>query len=511
MSGPILEIKNLTKLFPGVAALGNINLQIYPNEIVGLAGENGAGKSTLFNCIAGIHQPNKGEMILKSQSYHPTSYHEAALCGVYMVFQEQGLVPNLNVYENLFLSHEKYFLEFGYFLNKKKMISKATEIFRSLGLDIDPKRVTKSYPFADRQMIEIAKTFTLSYLYNISMPLILLDEPTSALEEDKIEILFSKMKELKSVSSFILISHRLSEVMKMCDRVVVLKDGEIVEVIVPRNNTEEDLHQLMVGREKEADFYKESDQIVLSEASEVVLSINNLCSNKFFDDISFELRKGEILGIGGLVGCGKSELGRAIAGIHSYDKGIIKFRGEDIKKHHSLADSMKIGIGYVPKERKVEGFVGYLPVSWNITLPMVSHMRQFGFPLLQNKLEKRIAKKYIEKFRIKSPSQKTLLARLSGGNQQKVVMAKWIAQGLNVLIVDNPTRGIDVGARDEIYSLLRELVAEGLSIILITDELLELIGLSNRSIILKEGSVAVVRDSPVDDKPTEQEMVSYMV
>ena len=503
-------MNKISKRFPGVQALDKIQLSIREREIVGIAGENGAGKSTLLKIITGIYHSDEGLMYLRGEPYKPSGYHEAATKGISMVFQEQALVPSLYVYENLFLSHEDRFMGRLRKLDKRKMTKEAKENLEVLNLQhIDPTKLTWRYSFHDRQMIEIAKAFTLSALFKISMPLILLDEPTAGITDAEIDILFKRVREFKDRASFVLISHRLSELMTICDRICVFKDGKNVGEIDPKVNSEQDLHEKMVGRKRDIAYYKENLQKEDYNKEDIVLGVQNL-SGDSFSNVSFSLAKQEILGMGGLLGCGKEELGRAIMGIEPYSSGKIVIKGNIMDKA-SLSKRIKLGAGYIPKERKAEGIIPFLPVSWNITLAIMRDLRRFGLPLLKVQKEKDISEDYVNTLRIATPSLGTLCNSLSGGNQQKVVLAKWLAKKSDILILDNPTRGIDVGAKEEIYALLRGLVNQGLSILVITDDLLELTGLSNRIIIMKDGVIRKERLAPPEDKPTEEELVGYMV
>ncbi len=503
----IFEAKNIVKSFPGILALDNVDIHLREKEIIGIAGENGAGKSTLLKIIAGIFRQDSGEMFLRSVKYSPNNYREASSLGVSMVFQEQALVPSIYVYENLFLSHENKFTVCG-FLDKRRMIAEARSAIDGLNLDIDPTKLTWNYSFNERQMIEICKAFTVSKLLGIKMPIILLDEPTSGLSDQKIEILFNKIREYSDMASFMFISHRLSELMELCDRIYILKDGRSINVIDPRQSTETNLHEFMVGRKKDSFFYKEDLQ--LQNVGSRLLEVNDLSKERCFSNVSFDLSEREILGIGGVVGCGKHRLALCLAGLEGFNQGRIKVSGKSIKKP-TLKKMMRFGLGYVPSDRKTEGIIGYLPVTWNLTLPSISNIKLWKFPLLNLKKEKELTRDYISKFSIKVARLNSLCFSLSGGNQQKVLLAKWVVKKLKVLILDNPTRGIDVGAKEEIYTILRDLTKNGLSVVLITDDLLELIGLSNRIIIMKDGIVTKECASIPDNKPSEKELVSYMV
>lgn len=502
-----LTVKGTNKIFPGVQALKNVSMEVKKNEVLGLAGENGAGKSTLLKIIAGVYMPDSGEMVLNNQPFIPANYRDATAHGISMVFQEQNLVENISGYENVFLSHENHFTSFG-ILNKKEMIERTESYFDRFGLDINPLKPLSIYSFSERQMLEIVRAFIISEIYEVVTPLILLDEPTAALSEQDRELLFNKIREYKDRATFVIISHRLSEIMNMSDRIIVLKDGENVGEVFPSESSERNLHTLMVGRELSEDTYKLREQLDKVGDDEIV-RVENLTSKGKFEDVNFALKRGEILGIGGLVAGGKKTLGKTVFGIESFDEGKIFLDGVLIK-NVSIKNMMKHKVGYVPAERKGLGIIEYLSVGWNISLPSIMDFKKYNLPIIDSKRENEIIDEYISKFRIKA-KKSDLCYSLSGGNQQKVVLAKWIAKNLDVLILDNPTRGIDVGAKEEIYSLIRELTASGLSIILITDDLLELIGISNRIIIMKDGKVQGETFAGKDSKPSEEELVKYMV
>ncbi len=502
-----LTVEGINKAFPGVQALKNVSIEVKKNEVLGLAGENGAGKSTLLKIIAGVYKPNSGEMVLNNEPFIPANYRDATAHGISMVFQEQNLVENISGYENVFLSHEDHFTSFGV-LKKKEMIERTKRYFDRFGLNINPLKPLSMYSFSERQMLEIVRAFIISELYEVVTPLILLDEPTAALSEQDRELLFNKIREYKDIATFIIISHRLSEIMNMSDRIIVLKDGENVGEVLPSEANESDLHTLMVGRELSEDTYRLRDQIEEVGDDEIV-RVENLTSKGKFEDVDLTLKRGEILGIGGLVAGGKRSLGKALFGIESFREGKIFLNG-DLVKNVSIKNMMRHKIGYVPAERKGLGIIEYLSVGWNISLPSIMDFKKYNLPIIDSRRENKIIDEYISRFRIKT-KKTDLCYSLSGGNQQKVVLAKWVAKNLDVLILDNPTRGIDVGAKEEIYSLIRELTSGGLSVILITDDLLELIGISNRIIIMKDGKVQGETFAGKDSKPSEEELVKYMV
>ena len=507
----MLEIRDLSKQFSGTWALTGASINVYENEIVGLVGENGAGKSTLLNVLSGVVSADSGEVLLHGKPVAPRNYHEATLLGIFRVYQEQALVPNIPVYENLFLSHEERFERFG-IINRRKMAQAAREMLsavgKQIGVDFDPRRLTGDYSFSERQVIEIVKACSLADLLDIKTPLILLDEPTTALSSEEILFLISLVRQLRERAAFVFVSHRLTEVLNLSDRVYVLKDGTIVKEVDSIDTTESDLHELMVGRKRDEQYYKEDEQS--GKFGEEVLRVEELSKHSLFSDVNVSVKSGEIVAIGGVLGSGKSEVGRVIMGAMAPDTGEIFISGKQIN-HMNIADRIKAGVGYVPQERHHEGLMLYQSVASNIMLPSVISMKRYGLPLLDMAAEKNLSNQAVKAFNIKTPSIGTLGFSLSGGNQQKVVLARWLARRAKVLVLDNPTRGVDAGAKEEIYSLLRQFCREGVAILLITDDILELIGLSDRVLIMKDGRITGEVVSQPEHKPTEKELVAFMV
>jgi len=502
------ETTGVEKKYPGVHALHDVSLKIRENEILGLAGENGAGKSTLLKIISGVDLPDSGKMFLRGKEYHPINFRYANILGVSMVFQEQNLIPNLRVYENMFLSHEERFQHYG-FLDRKSMILQTKKHLEAFELDINPTRALNRYSFHERQMLEIVRAFIVSDMYGVETPLILLDEPTAALPDEERELLIDKIRVYSRRGVIVFVSHRLSELMDLCDRIVVLKDGQVAGEVIPSTSTERDIHALMVGRELSVDLYRVEEQSKNRAEEEVVLKVEGLTVTGEYEAIDFELRKGEILGIGGLLGSGKKELGESLFGIGKPDAGEITVRGRQVQGAN-ISKMMKHRIGYVPAERKEHGVIYLLPVGWNISLSSLSGLKSGIFRFLNKGKEDTLVNNAITRFRVKAQKADACFS-LSGGNQQKVVLAKWMVKNLDILILDNPTRGIDVGAKEEIYTFIREMANEGLSIILISDDLLELIGLSNRIIIMKDGEMSTIIDAESSNKPSEEELVRHMV
>jgi len=507
-NGVYFETADVDKEYPGVHAVNKVSLKIRMNEVLGIAGENGAGKSTLLKLISGVESPDSGEMFLRGKKYNPPNFREANIFGVSMVFQEQNLIPNLYVYENIFLSHEEQFKRFG-FLNRSKMIAEAGKYLESFHIDIDPSKSVSTYSFQERQMLEITRAFVIADMYGIETPLILLDEPTAGLPDEERDILLKKIRSFSAQGVLIFVSHRLSELMSFCDRIAILKDGKLVGELSPKKSTESDIHSLMVGRELSADLYRVKEQKKDIAQQDVVMKVEGLRTKGEYEEISFELRKSEILGIGGILGSGKRELGALLFGIGKPDAGKITIKGNTVC-NATINKMAKLGIGYVPSERKEYGIINVLPVSWNLSLPSLRGLKFGALGVINSRKENELIDNAISAFRVKA-NKKDICYSLSGGNQQKVAIAKWLIKNLSILILDNPTRGIDVGAKEEIYGFIRQMSQEGLSIILISDDLLELIGLSSRIIIMKDGKISKIVEATPDNKPTEEELVKDMV
>ena len=502
------ETRSLDKKYPGVHALDSLSLKVRKNEILGLAGENGAGKSTLLKIISGVEAPDSGQMFLDGKEYRPYNFRQANILGVSMVFQEQNLISNLRVYENMFLSHEERFRRLG-FLNRKLMITQTQKYLDSFELKIDASRQLSNYSFHERQMLEIVRAFIISDMYGVGTPVVLLDEPTAALPDEEREILIEKIRVYSERAVAVFVSHRLSELTDLCDRIAVLRDGKLVGEVIPSSSTETDIHTLMVGRTLSKDLYRVHEQREDTLKEDVVLDVKDLSVRGEFEGVTFTLGKGEILGVGGLLGSGKTELGETIFGIGKVDSGQITINGSAVKKP-TISKMMQHKVGYVPAERKEHGLIYLLPVGWNMSLPSLNRVSHGPLGVLNEKKERALIDGAMERFAVKAKPADTCYS-LSGGNQQKVVVAKWMVKNLDILILDNPTRGIDVGAKEEIYEFIREIANKGVSILLITDDLLELIGLSNRIMIMKDGVVSMVMGAASEDKPSEEELVKHMV
>jgi ribose transport system ATP-binding protein len=506
----LLTLSGLTKRFGPSTVLEDINLEIPPQKVIGLVGENGAGKSTLLNIVSGMLRQDAGAMILHGRKYEPHGYGAACQLGIGRAFQEQALILNVPVYENLLLGHEHRFLLAGIFLDRKAMIAAADRMIREAEIDVDVRRVIGDYDVSRRQAIEIVRAFLVPlYITGVKQPIVLLDEPTSALAKDHELAFFRLLDRMRAVGAVLFVSHRLSEVLTVCDSIHVLKDGRLVATVQASDTNETKLHSLMVGRERVSDYYHETRQGEVRKNA-TFLEVRGLTQPGSYQNVSFDIKAGEIVGIGGLLGSGKSALGKGIVGLEPPLNGTVKL-AEKVPLKPEIRRSIDGGIAYVPPERLTEGLIPQFRLSWNVSMAS-------GHDLFSTRLGRWLASKeelvsteYIETLSIKSGTARITCDQLSGGNQQKVVLSRWLCREPKLLVLDNPTRGIDVGAKEEIYRLLRNLTAGGMSVLLITDELLELIGLSNRIIIMQSGQVVAELDAPTEAKPSEHELVARML
>jgi ribose transport system ATP-binding protein len=504
MSEVALEVRSVSKAFPGVQALDHVSFEVRENEIVGLVGENGAGKSTLLKILIGVYQPDEGEVLVGGESVRPRSVKEASDCGLAMVFQEQSLLSNLTVRENIFLGNEEPFMRFGV-INWKKMDQAAQKQLEKVELDLSPSTYTDTLNFATRQMVELARVMTLEDRTK-RHPIIILDEPTTVLEGGEVELLFERLRNLKERASIIFVSHHLDEILAITDRVYVFKDGQNVAERVTSETNVSELHQLMVGRELKGEYYREGKQA--TPAEEVILSIRNLTKKGSYYDVNLDLHRGEIVGLAGVLGSGREDVCRTIAGIVTPDTGQVLMDAKPLS-FGSTASAIKAGIGYVPQDRGSEGLVIYLSIGPNITLPDLSKVVNWGF--LSQGAEKKLAVEWIDKLAIKTPGPNALCMNLSGGNQQKVVLAKWLASKVRVFVLDHPTRGVDVGAKEDVYELVRALAQEGIAVLLMSDTLDETIGLSNVVLTMKDGRVTQRIEAPAGRKPLPIDLIEHMM
>jgi ribose transport system ATP-binding protein len=500
----VLEVRNVSKSFPGVKALEDVSFAINKGEVVGLIGENGAGKSTLLKVLNGLYAPDSGGVFVNGKSVSINSPRQAFDAGIAMVFQEQSVLPTLTVAENIFLGREEEFIRFG-LISKRRMNEAAAVELEKVQLKVNPATRCANLTFAERQMVEIAKALSLDSRIKGDVT-VLLDEPTSVLEKKEVDLLFRIVNDLKHRASFVFISHRLEEVLQISDRIYVLRDGRSVAEVEAKQATVKQLHQQMVGRQLHTEYYREARQAL--PQIDIVLEAKNLSKAAAFTDVSFKLHKGEVLGIAGVIGSGREDLARCLSGHAIADSGSIVSNGHSVVVRQP-ADAAAHSIGLVPAERKVEGIVASFTVSENMTLAALPKFVSAG--VIRTSDEAKTAQSWINRLSIKTPSTKTMLGSLSGGNQQKVVLSKWRIADVSVLILDHPTRGIDVGAKEDVYELIRDMTAEGLAIILLGDTLDEVIGLSNRILAMRDGRITQEFESPAGNKPSQIELVTHIV
>ncbi len=472
----ILELVNISKSFPGVRALENVNIRVKKGTVHVIVGENGAGKSTLMKIINGNHQPDTGKIVYKGKEMAMKNTIMAGQIGISMIYQELNFIPELTVAENLFLGREPY-MGITSILNNKQLYKEAGELLKKEGLNYSPYTKMKELSVSDIQMLEIVKAVS------IDANLIIMDEPTSAITNREVDKLFSKIEKLKEKGvAIIYISHKLNEVFRIADEISVLRDGVIIETRAAADFDHDNIISMMVGRQITNIYPKEKVNI-----GEVVLKVQELCSGKIFQNVSFEARRGEIVGIAGLMGAGRTELSSAIFGMDAYDSGKIILEGREIKIH-SVSDAIKSGIIMLTEDRKKYGLVLKRSIRENISLPNLKQFTRFGWLKIKKELAD-VAQKSKE-LEVKTPNLDIAAEALSGGNQQKVVIAKWLLAKPKVLILDEPTRGIDVGAKFEIYRLMVKMAGQGMTIIMISSELPELIGMSDRIYVMRQGEIA---------------------
>ena len=501
---PVLEIRDVSVAFPGVKALDEVSFSVGKGEVVGLIGENGAGKSTILKVLNGIYQPDTGGVYIDGAPVRIASPRDAFDKGIAMVFQEQLILPSLTVAENIFLGREQEFLRYG-LISKARMNAAAVEELRKVHLDIHPGRRCADLSFADRQMVEIAKALSLDGRIKGDVT-ILLDEPTSVLEKREIELLFRILEDLRRRASIVFISHRLEEVLAISDRVYVLRDGQVVFKTSAKDATAKALHQHMVGRQLHHEYYREARQAVPTTVP--VIEAEALSRRGSFSNVSFTLHQGEVIGIAGVIGSGREDLAKCLAGHLRVDSGQLKVMGKPVS-FRNAHNATACGIGLVPSERKIEGLVAAFSVAENMTLAALPRFVSRG--VIRFAEEEEVARTWITRLKIRTPSAKTAVGSLSGGNQQKVVLAKWRVAGVRAVILDHPTRGIDVGAKEDVYELIRDMTAEGLAVILLGDTLDEVIGLSSQILVMRDGEIAATFDASAGRKPAQVDLVGHMM
>lgn len=475
MSEKLLEINNLEKTFPGVRALKGVKLTVNKGEVHALMGENGAGKSTLIKVLTGIYQKDGGTILFDGEEINARTPIEANEKGISTIYQELNLVLFQTVYENLFLGREPR-TKFGN-IDRKKMIAEADRILGDLGIHIDVEKPLKAYSTAIQQMVAIARAISTN------TKLVIMDEPTSSLDANEVQILFRIIRKLKNQGiSVIFISHKLDEIFEICERLTVFKDGEYVGNYDVKELDQLKLISLMVGRDA-VKLERKKEGYNFSKAEEL-MSVKGVKQGMRLNGIDIDIKQGEVVGLAGLLGSGRTELAQVIFGANAMDEGEIFWHGNSIKVN-SPADAISKGIGYCTEDRKVEGIIPHLSVKENLTIALLPKISKFGF--VNKKEQDRIVKQYIERLKIKTPTPEQAICNLSGGNQQKVLLARWMCMNPKLIIMDEPTRGIDVGAKAEIEQLIQELSDNGISVLMISSEIAELERNCDRIVVMREG------------------------
>lgn len=476
MQSPAIEFRGITKRFGGTTALRDVSFSLVSGECHAVTGENGAGKSTLGKILAGIHRPDAGTILIDGQPVEFHSPREALMAGIGMVHQELAFCPDLAVDENLALGH--YPRSLGVFVDQRKMVAAARTRLREIGPEIDPRTPMAELSIAQRQLVQVAAAVSSG------AKILIFDEPTSSLSETDAELLFGLMVQLRSRGVTLLyVSHRMAEIFRVSNRISVLRDGAHVGTMKTDDTTEGSVVSLMIGRQIREYFPRHLDQ----KPGEELLRLEKFSSAGKFFDLSLSVRSGEILGLAGLVGSGRSEMAQAILGLDPHTSGRILLRGIDISRS-TLRQRMKAGIALVPEDRKRQGLALTLSSRFNFSLTLLDRLG--NGPFLRRSLEQQLMKSHFNRLGLKTASVDEAAETLSGGNQQKIVLAKWLAREAQVLILDEPTRGVDVGVKASIHSLIDELARTGTGIILISSELSELLNLSTRVLVLREGRIA---------------------
>lgn len=485
----LLEMRGINKSFPGVKALDNAQLKVRPHSVHALMGENGAGKSTLLKCLFGIYHADAGEILFCGRPVAYRTSKEALENGISMVHQELNLVPQVSVMDNLWLGR---YPQKGPFIDYAKMYRDTKAIFDELGIDVDPRQKVADLTVSQMQMIEIAKAFS----YNAKI--VIMDEPTSSLSEKEVNHLFGIIEKLKDRGcGIIYISHKMDEIFRICDEITILRDGQWIDTRPVAGLTFDDVIKMMVGRELGERFPEKTNR-----PAEIVLEVRGLTARNqpSIQDVSFDLRRGEILGIAGLVGAKRTDIVETLFGIREASSGVVRVRGKEVRNTSSVK-AIRNGFALVTEERRATGIFAGLGVDFNSLIANMPHYEHAG--LLQQKNMQGDTDWVVKSMNVKTPSRRTQIGSLSGGNQQKVVIGRWLLTKPDILMLDEPTRGIDVGAKFEIYQLINDLAVQGKSIIMISSEMPELLGVSDRILVMSNGRVAGI----VNTRETSQEEI----
>jgi ribose transport system ATP-binding protein len=482
----LLNVSNITKTFPGTKALSDVSFKLKRGEVHSIMGENGAGKSTLMNIIAGVFKQDSGEIIFDGKTVNFSTPKEAQNAGVGFVHQELSVCPDLSVAENIYIGRVPTLS--GGIIDFNKLYSDCSELLKLFKTNINPRDKVKELSVAEQQIVEIARSISLN------CKLLILDEPTSSLSESEAELLFDIVKQLKNKGiSVLYISHRMAEIFNISDEITVLRDGKFIATLDTDKTNEDEIIKMMVGREI-GNLYPDKG----GSTKEEIFKVKNFSAKGVFKDINFNLYRGEVLGFSGLVGAGRSEVMRAICGIDHKDSGEIFLQGKKLEIKN-FRDAISNGIGYLTEDRKMQGLFLNLSIEKNISAADLKNVS--GKVLISGDSEKNMCDKYKDKLNIKISSGKQPMGSLSGGNQQKVMIAKWLAINPKIIIMDEPTRGIDVGAKAEIHRLLRELAKNGIGVIMVSSEMPEIIGMCDRVIVMHEGSIkGIVSNEDINEE-----------
>jgi rhamnose transport system ATP-binding protein len=473
-AAPTLELRGVAKAFGPVLALRSGSLRVEAGSIHALVGENGAGKSTLVKIVAGVHRRDAGEMLLEGRPVDFGSTAESKAAGIAVIYQEPTLFPDLSVTENIFMGRQ--ILGRGRRIDRAAMYAEADELFTRLGVHIDPRRPAEGLSIADQQIIEIAKAISLD------AKVLIMDEPTAALSGVEVDRLFSVARSLRDEGrALVFISHRFDEVFALCDTVTVMRDGAYISTELIADTTSDRIVSAMVGREVSELFPK-----TVCDIGEPILQVEGLTSTGLFHDVTFQVRAGEIVGLAGLVGAGRSEIARAVFGVDAYEAGSVRLSGKRVPKNDPRA-AIKAGMAFIPEDRRKQGLVIDASVTRNVAGVIRTGLARAG--LLTGAMESRAAGPWASRLQVKTGALDMNASTMSGGNQQKVVIAKWLATNPSLLIIDEPTRGIDVGTKAEVHRLLSELAGQGLAILMISSELPEVLGMADRVLVVCEGRI----------------------
>ncbi|MDC3156762.1 sugar ABC transporter ATP-binding protein [Pelagibacteraceae bacterium] len=470
-----LRLKNIRKEFPGVLALDDVSLEAKAGSVHALMGENGAGKSTLIKILAGAYSKDQGTILFDNKEVNIDNPNDSLNLGIKVVYQEIALIPEFTVAENIFL--EKFPVNRLGIVNWKKLYNDCNNLLKKIGFNLNVKEKVVDLSISEQQIVEIARAIFQNAL------VVVMDEPTSSLTPNEIEKLFEVIENLKKNNiAIIYITHKIDEIFKIANEVTVLRDGKLISNRDINDTSEEILIQDMVGRKVEQKFDRPNKSF-----NKVLMNIKNISTKSKLKDISFDLYKGEILGFFGLMGAGRTELAKAIYGYDNISNGSIEVDGQILKKFNTQT-MVKNGVGYVTEDRKGEGIIKDMNLRENMSLPSLEIFEKF-FTINKSK-EKKISNQYIDKFEVKTPSSERLITLLSGGNQQKILLSRWLIRNLKIIILDEPTRGVDIGAKTEILRLINDLATDGLSVILMTSEMNDLLTLSDRIIVMAGGKIS---------------------